>query len=149
MALIFAVETFEQAYHDISTLALTTAHAAEVARGIHPISIDYNQFNWMDKNGQLQVVTVRDCGVLCGYHITMIRPHMHRAVLAGFVDTLYLAPEHRGRTSMRMIQYAEDMMRRRGVKWISTGVRTTKDFGRLMEHLGYTEAERLYRKEFV
>jgi len=129
-------------------LMLPMAHAEEVARGIHPIVIDHKQFEWMDDNGLLQVVTARDDGELVGYHVTIIRPHMHRNVLAGFVDTLYLAPEHRGRTSMKMLQYAEDMMRRRGVKWISTGVRCSKDFSSLMIHLGYTEAERLFRKEF-
>ena len=143
----FAIEPYRQARDD--AMELMQAHVIEVARGLHPIAIDHKQFEWMDDNGMLQVATARDEGKLCGYHVTMIRPHLHRNVLAGFVDTLYMAPEHRGRTSMRLLQFAEDMLKRRGVKWISTGVRMNKDFGRLLEHLGYTEAERLYRKEWA
>lgn len=148
MTVRFAIEKYSQARDDAVELMLPVAHAEEVARGLHPIMIDHKQFEWMDDNGMLQVVTARDDGKLCGYHVTMIRPHLHRNVLAGFVDTLYVSPDHRGRTSMQMLQFAEDMLRRRGVKWMSTGVRLNKDFSRLLEHLGYTEAERLYRKEW-
>ena len=148
MTIRFAVETYKQARDDAMELMLPEMHAAEVSHGAIPITIDHKQFEWMDDNGLLQVCTARADGKLIGYHVTIVRPHMHRAVLAGFVDTLYLAPEHRGITSMKFLQFAEDMLRRRGVKWISTGVRLTKDFSRLLEHLGYTEAERLYRKEF-
>lgn len=128
---------------------LTEAHRIEVAPASQiRITPDHVQYEWLCQNGMLQVVAARDDGKLVGYHISIVKVHLHRPVLAGFVDTLYLDPGHRnGRTSMKMIMYAEDMMRRRGVKWISTGVRCVKDFGRLMEHLGYTEAERLYRKE--
>lgn len=148
MTIRFAIEPYRQARDDALELMLPTLHAEEVSRGKIPIMIDHKQFEWMDDNGMLQVATARADGQLVGYHVTIVRPHMHRACLAGFVDTLYLSPEHRGITSMKFLKFAEEMLVKRGVKWISTGVRLTKDFGRLMEHLGYTEAERLYRKEF-
>ena len=146
----YAVETYGQLRTDAEIMHLTDEHRVEVAPASRIlITPDHVQYDYMCRNGMLQVVTARDDGKLVGYHITIVRPHLHRPVLAGFVDTLYLDPSHRnGRCSMRMIQYAEEMLVRRGVKWISTGVRCVKDFGRLMEHLGYIEAERLYRKEF-
>jgi len=146
MTVRFGIETYEQVRQEAADLML--AHEAEVYRGTIPIQPDDAQFDWMDKNGQLQVVAARDDGKLVGYHLTIIRPHLHYAVLAGFVDTVYMSPECRaGRTGMQMIQYAEDMLRRRGVQWTTIGVRLIKDFSPLLIRLGYTEAEKLYRKE--
>jgi GNAT superfamily N-acetyltransferase len=146
MTVRFGVETYGQVREEASELMLE--HEAEVYRGTIPVKADDLQFEWMDKNGSLQVVAARDDGKLVGYHLTIIKPHLHYAVLAGYVDTVYMAPSHRaGRTGMQMIQYAEDMLRRRGVQWTSIGVRLVKDFSPLLIRLGYTEAERLYRKE--
>ena len=143
----FQMETYGQLRKEAEALTLAEEHFDEVAPGSVPLCLNHQQFEWMDANNVLHIVTARDEGKLVGYHFTICKTHLHRNVLAGYVDAFYISPEHRnGRVGMRLMQYAEDTLKRRGVQWIYSGSKHVKDVGRLMEHLGYAPIETVYLK---
>lgn len=147
MTVRFAVEMYRQLRADADALRIVEDHFVEVAPGSIPLALDHGQFEWMCQNNILHIVTARDEGKLVGYHFTICKKHLHRDCMAGYVDAFYVDPEHRtGRTAMRLFQYAEETLMRRGVKWIYSGSKNVKDVGRLMEYLGYTDIERVYLK---
>ena len=54
----------------------------------------------------------------------------------------------RGRTCVCwwMLRFAELGLKAQGVQKIYYHVKQTKDFGRLLEHLGYQDVERMYAR---
>jgi GNAT superfamily N-acetyltransferase len=141
----FATETYAQWRADAAPLL--HSHYEEVAVGNAPMDVDDAQFEWMCRSGMLHVVTVRDDGRLVGYHISIVRRHLHRAVLSAYTDAFYLHPEFRGgRTAYRMFQYATDTLVRRGVRQVYSGTKLNRDIGRMLEHQGFKHVENTYLK---
>lgn len=147
MTVRFAQETYAQLKAEPNALALADVHFAEVAPQGADLEIDHEQFQWMCEHGLLHVVTARNDGVLVGYHLTLVRKQLHRNVLSGYVDAFFLDPEHRkGSTGMRLMKYAEETLKRRGVKWLYTGTKHVKNIGILLEHMGHKAIETQYLK---
>lgn len=129
---------------------LWLAHWAEVAMNKDTIPLDpweeaYEQLDALD---QLQVLTVRDAGALVGYHISIVRMHLHyRGTLHAYTDVYYLKPEARqGSVGVRLFREVERHLRERGVQKMFTGTKLSLDMGRIFERLGWVETERLYTK---
>ena len=61
---------------------------------------DVDSFIEMEQRGALQIVTARDDGRLIGYHVTIVRNHLHyKSSLSGYVDMYFIHPDYRkGRT---------------------------------------------------
>ena len=51
-----------------------------------------------------------------------------------------------GRVVLKLLRFAELGLKAQGVQKIYYHVKQTKDFGRLLEHLGYQDVERMYAK---
>lgn len=145
---MYAVELYKQCKEETS--ALFAAHYSEVA----PDSLDglldpdYAQYEWLCNNGMLHIVTVRCDGILIGYHVSFVKPQIHRrTTLTAHSDIFYIKPEHRkGMVGYKLFAYVEETLRRKGVKWIYTGVKLAKDVGPLLERQGHKENERMFLK---
>ena len=62
-------------------------------------------------------------------------------------DVLFLAPEHRkGRLGMKLIDYADSMLRREGVQVVAQHVKAAHNFGPLLERLGYELQDLIYTR---
>lgn len=147
MKYTYAQETYEQWAKESQPLLVR--HYGEVAANGDDglMDVDHAQFDWMCKNGMLHVVTVRCDGELVGYHISIVKRHLHRAVLTAYTDAFYVAPEHRrGMVGYRMFTYATETLKRRGVKWIYSGTKLNKDISRLLERQGFRHVEETYLK---
>jgi len=129
---------------------LWPAHWAEVATDHNTILLapDYGLYEYYQKSGALHVVTVRENGAVIGYHISIVRPHLHYVNdLHGFTDVYYISPPQRkGWVGVKMFRYAERTLKSRGVKKIMTATKLHLDMGKIFERLGYRETERLYTK---
>ena len=146
MACVYTVETYSDWYRD--STELVKKHYSEVAVGKYDMCIDHRQFQWMQQNGHLHVVMVRDEGKLVGYHISVLRRHLHRDVEAAYTDAFYIDPQYRaGRVAYKMFKFAEDTLRVRGVGQLYSSVKTSKDIGRLLEAQGSKHVENVYLKE--
>lgn len=131
-------------------LPLLDRHWREIAlnHADVPLDIDHERYDALDEGGALHIVTVRRDGVLIGYHVAIISPHLHYAsTLHGITDVFYVAPECReGFTGIRLFQRVEKEMRALGVKKLFTGTKVHLDLSRLFERLGYHRVEYLYAK---
>jgi L-amino acid N-acyltransferase YncA len=129
---------------------LWLAHWAEVAMNKDTIKLDPWEAAYveLDRLEQLVIVTVRRAGELVGYHISIVRMHLHyQATLHAFTDVYYLKPEERqGMAGVRLFSEVERALRARGVQKMFTGTKLSLDMGRIFERLGWTETERLYTK---
>lgn len=145
----YAMETWAQLRKDGEVPRLLAGHYSEVAADGDDggCDLDHPQFEWMCQNGMLHVVTVRCDGVLVGYHISLVRRHLHRAVLTAYTDAFYLDPNHRkGMVGYKMFTYATETLKRRGVKWIYSGTKLKKDISKMLEHQGFKHIEETFLK---
>jgi L-amino acid N-acyltransferase YncA len=144
----YAVEPWATYWPDAEQL--WKDHWLEIAadKAVIPLDVDRDAYAALDAAGQLHIVTVRDVEVLVGYHLSIVRPHLHyKTTLHAFVDVYYLAPEYRqGLTGYRLFQVTERTLRALGVQKIMTGTKVYKDMSRLFERLQYRETERLWTK---
>jgi GNAT superfamily N-acetyltransferase len=129
---------------------LWQAHWEEVAinRDTIKLAVDHKSYEAFADAGALHVVTARGPNGIVGYHITIVRPHLHYVNdLHGFTDVYYISPEHRqGWTAVKLFKAVERTLAARGVRKIFTGTKLSLDMGRLFERLGFHETERLYTK---
>lgn len=131
-------------------LPLLVRHWREVAlnHADVPLDIDEQRYAELDEAGALHIVTARRNGLLIGYHVAIISPHLHyKSTLHGITDVYWLAPECRhGVTAMRLFQAVERELKAAGVRKVFTATKLHLDQGPLFERLGYRPVERLYAK---
>lgn len=113
-----------------------------------PLDIDHERYAALDESGGLHIVTARRQGLLIGYHVAIVSPHLHyRSTLHGITDVYWIAPECRhGVTGMRLFQAVERELKKVGVRKLFTATKLHLDQGPLFERLGYKPVERLYAK---
>lgn len=144
----FMVEPWSRCWTEMS--ALWNEHWQEVAlnRDVIPLDPDLAQYAELERTGALHVVVARDRGAIVGYHISIVRAHLHyRRSLSAFTDVYFLRSTHRkGLTGVRLIKAAEATLSARGVQKMFTGTKVSLDMSAIFERLGWTETERLFTK---
>lgn len=133
--------------------ALLKLHWDEVAldHDAIPLDTDWTSYEQMDREGQLAILTARKDGRVIGYHVTIVKPHLHYAsTLHGFVDVYFVHPDHRkGMTGVRLFIEAEKALAKRGVVKIFSGTKKHLDMSLIFERLGWRPTETLYSKVIV
>lgn len=144
----YQVEAWSDVWREMEPL--WADHYKEIALDQDKIklNVDLDSYAHYEETGALHIVTVRKNGELIGYHITILRTHLHyKQSLSGFTDVYYLIPMHRkGLIGYRLFQIVEQTLKAKGVERLFTGTKLHLDMGRLFERLGWTETERLYTK---
>lgn len=114
-----------------------------------PLDPDWQRYAEWDRTGNLAITTVRDNGVLAGWHISMIGLHPHyQTTLFGMQDLYYVLPEYRRfpTVGMRLFMAMEDAMRKHGVKEIIGNTKAHFDKSPLFERLGWRRTGIIYSK---
>ena len=109
---------------------------------------DYSAYDNLHKAGCLRAVTCRSDGALVGYIIFIVQPHLHyRSCITAFEDLYYVKKEYRkGRTVIKLFQYAEQVLKAGGVNRIIMHTKIHQDHSRLFEYLGYKNTDKLFTK---
>jgi len=109
---------------------------------------DYVAYDNLYKAGCLRAVTCRSDGELIGYIIFIVQPHLHyRSCITAFEDLYYVKKEYRkGRTGIKLFQYAEKALKDGGVNRIIMHTKIHQDHSRLFEYLGYKNTDKLFTK---
>ena len=130
--------------------ALWPLHWQEVAadKDVIPLEPNYEMYNMLVQTGQLHLLTARSDGKLIGYHVSIVRPHLHyKSSLSAFTDMYFIHPDFRkGMVGVNIFRAAEKSLKQRGVQKMFTGTKLSLDMGRIFERLGWKETERLYTK---
>lgn len=112
------------------------------------LKVDFDAYERMEAAGKLRLYAVRSLPSweLIGYEVVMVGPNIHYAdSIQAKVDVLYLAPEYRrGRLGMRLIDYADAMLKTEGVQVIYQHVKHSFNFGPMLMRLGYEPIEQIY-----
>lgn len=128
---------------------LIEAHYLEIAmyKDI-PLKVDWSVYWDAQMIGALAAFTVRDDGVLKGYAVYFVHPHGHYSGhLYAIQDVLYLDEALRGKlTGLKLIKYADNELRKKGVAVVMQHVKVEHDFGPMLKRIGYDEAEKVYTK---
>jgi GNAT superfamily N-acetyltransferase len=113
-----------------------------------PLEPDYEAYERLGKAGMLRCITCRLDGVLIGYIVFTINPHLHyKSCLTAFEDVYYLAKEYRkGRLGIRLFQYAEKVLKAIGVNRIIMHTKVHMDNSRLFEYLEYKNSDKIFTK---
>ncbi len=123
-------------------------HWAEIADQRIPLDVWYDCYDAMAKVGQLHIVTVRDSGLIVGYHWSIVRPHLHyKQSLTAYTDIYYLFPKYRkGMNGIKLFKFAEKTLKERGVQRMYTASKVKLDMSVVFERLGWSKTEVVYTK---
>ena len=116
-----------------------------------PLNPDYETYAMMAKAGVLHLVTVRVDGVLVGYHLSMIDPHLHyKQSLTCFTDIFLIRKPYRhlenSLIGLKLFKFMEESVKQKGVQRIYMGTKLHMDIDPILNRLGYNPKERLYTK---
>ncbi|WP_219116083.1 GNAT family N-acetyltransferase [Janthinobacterium sp. UMAB-56] len=142
------IENFEQHLPELK--ALLPGHYRELALNQDQVPLDpqYAVYIERERQGGLLFVTLRDAGELVGYYIGFIAPGLHyRTCLTCTTDIFYLRPDKRkGGAGLRMFQFVESELRRRGVQRWFMGSKVHMDASYLFKLIDAEPVETYYSK---
>lgn len=143
----FARIPIQTAVADLQVLA--EREYAEVGqKDLASLQVDWVRYCELDAAGKLAAFVARRDGALVGYAIFIVQTHIHyTGALVAANSAVYMAPESRaGRVVLKLLRYSEIGLKAQGVRKVYYHVKREKDFGRLLEHLGYQDVERMYAR---
>jgi hypothetical protein len=113
-----------------------------------PLLPDYVAYGKLCVADMLRCIVARADGVLVGYALFIVSPHLHYSTCkTAFEDIYFLKKEYRlGRTGIRLFQFAETALRADGVNRIIMHTKIHLDNSKLFEYLGYKLTDKLYTK---
>ena len=129
---------------------LLEEHWEEVALNKDKIKVnpDWSAYYTLEEQGKLKIFTARYEGILIGYFVVFVSPHIHyKDHLFANNDLIYLSPKYRkGFTSVKLIKFAEKCLKDDGVSVLVINTKNHKPFHKLMKFLGFSPSETLYSK---
>jgi N-acetylglutamate synthase-like GNAT family acetyltransferase len=144
----FAVESLEE---NIPYLQhLLPEHYKELALNQDkvPLVPRYDIYINRERAGEIIFVTARESGIIVGYFIGFIQPGLHYATcLTCNMDIFYIRKDLRkGRLGIKLFQYVEKELRRRGVDRWFVGTKLHADASSLFKYLKFEPVEIYYTK---
>ena len=109
---------------------------------------DYEAYKRMAEAGMLRCITCRYYDKLIGYIIFIVTPHLHyKSCMTAIEDLYFVSKEYRkGRVGIKLFQYAEQVLKDRGVKRIVMHTKVHLDNTRLFEYLEYKMTDKVFTK---
>jgi GNAT superfamily N-acetyltransferase len=109
---------------------------------------NYDEYERLIQAKMLRFITCRIDGEIIGYVVFIIQPHLHyKTCLTAFEDIYFIKKEYRrGRIGIKMFQYAERVLKERGINRIIYGTKVHLDNSRLFEYLGYKHTDKVFTK---
>jgi GNAT superfamily N-acetyltransferase len=147
MMLTFRTETLSQAKADGEPLL--RRHWQEIAHYQDiPYAPMWDRYEMLEASGMLRIYTARLDGQLVGYCVFTVMFNIHYgSSLEANEDVLFLAPEQRkGRVGIRLIKFADELLRSEGVQVVRRHVKLAHDFGAIYQRLGYEPVDQIYMR---
>jgi L-amino acid N-acyltransferase YncA len=117
-------------------------------KGLIPLDPDIEQFQAIEDEDILTVVTVRKEGKLVGYFFLLIYPSLHfKGVLTASADLYHVTKDERGSgIGKALFEYAINICKDKDVKRMLVGEKTESPHSKLIESFGFTRIEQFYHK---
>jgi GNAT superfamily N-acetyltransferase len=109
---------------------------------------DYDAYKRLAEAKMLRCITCRNDEELIGYIIFTITPHLHyKSCITAYEDIYFIKKEYRkGRIGIKLFQYAEKVLKERGINRIVMHTKVHLDNSKLFEYLDYKFTDKLYQK---
>lgn len=123
---------------------LCVHHWQEIAGYKEQIALDpdWGKYLKMEELGMLAVMTARSSGVLVGYSVFIITPHLHyQQCLMAMNDLIYILPEHRGYAGAKLILESHRFMVALGAERIMWHIKPGNDWSSVLAKMGYKQEE--------
>ena len=113
-----------------------------------PLDPAWDKYENLWKQGALKIVTVKNDGVLIGYIIYFITPHLHyQTCLTAVEDIYFLKKEYRkGRVGLKMFKFADALLKEQGVNRVIYNTKVHLDNTALFEYMGYKFIDKVFTK---
>lgn len=127
---------------------LGAMHYREIAVLPYEYEPDLELFRQLNNLGMIFVITVRDdLGELVGYSLNTLSKHMiFKDNKQSHCNLLYMQPEYRGATPLRLIKETEQVAEALGANMHSWDVPARNDFSPVLLRKGYKKIESCYSK---
>ena len=129
---------------------LLEEHWEEVALNKDKIKLnpDWDAYHDLEQKGMLKAFTAREGDKLVGYFVVVVQRNLHyKDHLFASNDIVFLHPDYRkGRTGIKLIQFAEKCLKEDGVSVLAINTKVHKPFDNLMQFLKFSLVERIYSK---
>ncbi len=114
-----------------------------------PLSPNFDMYEILEDQGRYKIYTARDNGALVGYAGFFLNHNLHyQESFQAVQDVIYLEPSYRGLgIGPDFIKYCEDQLKDNYVELIYHHVKTSYNFGSVLEDLGYDKVEYIYAKK--
>jgi GNAT superfamily N-acetyltransferase len=114
----------------------------------YPLLPDWEGYRRLGQAGMLRTITCRADEELIGYIVFFIQPHMHYSTcITAFEDVYFVRKDYRkGRVGIKLFQYAEKVLKERGINRIIMHTKLHLDNSRLFEYLGYKNTDKVFTK---
>jgi len=114
----------------------------------YPYEPDWDSYKRMAEAGLVRCITCRADEVLIGYIVFIVTPHLHyKSCKTAIEDVYFINKEYRkGRIGIKLFQYAEKVLKERGVNRIVMHTKLHLDNSRLFEYLGYKYTDKVFSK---
>ena len=133
---------------------LVAEHYAEVEPEVLDRVPDWDTYVLLEQAGSLLVYGAFVDSQMVGYVMAIVGSrHLHWPALTAHVDSLYVAPAHRGHVGRRLLRTVERVAAARAIEQgigrcaVSVGARAGSELARMLPALGYGEREVVYLKE--
>ena len=113
-----------------------------------PLSPQWSVYFEQERQGQLLFVTAREEGDIIGYFIGFVKPGLHYSTcLTCIMDIFYIRKDKRnGRAGIKLFQFVEKELKRRGVDRWFVGSKLHADASSLFKYLKFDPVETYYTK---
>lgn len=113
-----------------------------------PHDFDYDAYENLWNMGRLVFVTAKNNDELVGYIVFFVGPHMHsKNCITAHEDIYFLKPEYRrGRNGIKMFQFAQEYLKKKGVDLILYSTKFEFDNSSLFKYLGCKPIDKVFTK---
>lgn len=140
--LVFAEEALTYPFLD-EIVPLTVEHWIEIGRKDVRFMPTYEDYPIWHEKGFLKLFTARVGGQLVGYAVFFIRKHQHYSGdVWAIQDLMFLRKENRlGLAGYKFVKFCDKALEEAGVSVIHVAVNRDRDYGDLLERIGYSVTE--------
>lgn len=144
----FAVESFKEQLPEFQYLLPQHWEELALNRDKVPLDPQWEVYFSFEDAGQLLFVTAREAGEIIGYFIGFVKPGLHyKTCLTCQMDIFYIRKDKRnGRLGIKLFQFVEKELRRRGVDRWFVGSKLHADASSLFKYLKFDPVETYYTK---
>ena len=117
---------------------------------------NYNDLNWqhylaLQEKGLLVLATMRDDGKLVGYYAASCYYHnQSKGLFCAYVEHVHVLKEYRkDKNAIKLINFAEEKLKKLGVKSMTWGINPKLGTDKLLNYLGWSVDEVIFSKELI